>query len=254
MSGKSFSNKVVFISGASSGIGAATAIEFTKEGANVVINGRNETKLKNVYKQCEAFGKKPLIIKADISKDEEAKAAIDETIKTFGKLDVLVNNAGFSRSGSILDGNLIASYDEIMATNVRGAMHLTALAAPHLIKTKGNIINISSVAGTAVPLLPQFISYCVSKAALDHFTRCSALELSKHGIRVNTVSPGPVTTDFQINAGIKDIMVDRTIPTALNRVSESIEIADVILFLASDKAKAITGSNYVSDNGFLLVN
>ncbi|XP_014368227.2 3-oxoacyl-[acyl-carrier-protein] reductase FabG [Papilio machaon] len=248
----SFKDKVVFISGASSGIGAATAIEFTKEGANVVINGRNETKLKNVYQQCEKHGKKPFIIKADISKDDEAKSAIEETIKQFGKLDILVNNAGFTKPGSILDGNLLKSYDEVMSTNVRAAMHLTALAAPHLIKTKGNIVNVSSISGSSMPVKPQLISYCVSKAAIDHFTRCAALELSEHGVRVNAVSPGPVITDFRRNAGVGEDITERENLTALKRISESIEIADLILFLASDKAKGITGSNYVSDNGCLI--
>ncbi|XP_068623745.1 3-oxoacyl-[acyl-carrier-protein] reductase FabG-like [Battus philenor] len=248
----SFKDKVIFISGASSGIGAAAAIEFAKQGGSVVINGRNETKLKNVYEQCKVYSKNIHVIKADISKDEEAKAAINDTIKVFKKLDVLVNNAGLARLGSILDGNLLGSFDQIMPTNVRAAMNLTALAAPHLIKTKGNIINISSIAGSTTPILPPFISYCVSKAALDQFSRCSALELSEFGIRVNTISPGPVTTDFQENAGIENILATRKIPTALKRVSESIEIADLILFLASDKAKGITGSNYISDNGCLI--
>ncbi|KPI93178.1 3-oxoacyl-[acyl-carrier-protein] reductase FabG [Papilio xuthus] len=249
-----FVGKVVFISGASSGIGAATAVEFAKEGANVVINGRNETKLKNIYQQCEEYSKKTLIVKADISKDEEAKAAIEETIKQFGQLDVLVNNAGFSKSGSILDGNLLSSYDSVMATNVRGAVHLTQLATPHLIKSKGNIINVSSVAGSSCPILPQMISYCVSKAALDHFTRCAALELSGLGVRVNAVSPGPVETDFRQNSGLGEGNRNlRANYTPLKRVSDSIEIADLILFsLASDKAKGITGSNYVSDNGYLI--
>ncbi|KPJ07784.1 3-oxoacyl-[acyl-carrier-protein] reductase FabG [Papilio machaon] len=246
-----FADKVVFISGASSGIGAATAIEFAKEGANVVINGRNETKLKNIFQQCAEHGKEPLIVKADISKDEEAKRAIEKTIEQFGRLDVLVNNAGFSKSGTILDGNLMSSYDAVIATNLRAAMHLTELATPHLIKTKGNIINVSSICGSSVPVTPILISYCVSKAALDHFTRCAALELSEFGVRVNVVSPGPVLTDFQENSGmVRD--TDQKGFTALKRVSESKEIADLILFLASDKAKGITGSNYVCDNGFLL--
>ncbi|XP_013147148.1 PREDICTED: glucose 1-dehydrogenase 3-like [Papilio polytes] len=252
----SFADKVVFISGASSGIGAATAIEFAKEGANVIINGfnniENETKLNNVYKQCEKYGKKPLIVKADISKDEEAKTAIEETIKHFGRLDVLVNNAGVSKSGSILDGNLMASYDAVMATNLRAVMHLTTLATPYLIKTKGNIINISSVSGKSSPVLPQMLSYGISKAALDHFTRCAALELSEYGVRVNAISPGPVETDFRQNAGLGiGNRTERENLTPLKRVSKPIEIAVLILFLASDKAKGITGSDFVSDNGFL---
>ncbi|CAG5049599.1 unnamed protein product [Parnassius apollo] len=248
----SFTGKVVFISGASSGIGAAAAIEFAKQDADVVIIGRNEAKMNNVYKQCEAHGKKPLVIKADISKDKEAKAAINKTIDKFGKLDILVNNAGIMRLGSILNGNLLESYDEVMSTNLRAVMHLTALAAPHLIKTKGNIINISSIAGEIFPIVPEFMSYSVSKAALNHFTRCSASELAGYGVRVNSISPGPVKTDFAENSGITDLITKANFKTPLGRVSDAVEIADLILYLSSDKAKGITGSNYVTDNGCLI--
>ncbi|CAK1590519.1 unnamed protein product [Parnassius mnemosyne] len=248
----SFTGKVVFISGASSGIGAAAAIEFAKQDADVVIIGRNESKMKNVYKQCEVHGKKPLVIKADISKDEEAKAAINKTIDKFGKLDILVNNAGIMRLGSILNGNLLESYDEVMSTNLRAVMHLTTLATPYLIKTKGNIINISSIAGEMMPTVPEFMPYFVSKAALNHFTRCSASELAAYGIRVNSISPGPVKTDFGENSGITDLLTNANFTTPLDRVSDAVEIADLILYLSSDKAKGITGSNYVTDNGCLI--
>ncbi|XP_072934768.1 uncharacterized short-chain type dehydrogenase/reductase y4vI-like [Epargyreus clarus] len=246
----SFANKVVLITGASSGIGAATAVLFTKEGANVAIVGRNEAKLKIVEQNCAKNGKKPLVIKADISKDDAAAAMVKKTVDTFGKLDVLVNNAGFAKFGTVLDGNIMEAYDAIMAVNVRALIYITTLAVPHLIKTKGNIVNISSVAASSVPIMPIMTSYYVSKAALNHFSRAVALELAPHGVRVNTISPGPVKTDFLENAGASFDTED--VKTALGRVSESEEVADVILFIASDKAIAITGSDYITDNGFLL--
>lgn len=246
----SFANKVVLVTGASSGIGAATAVLFSKEGANVAIAGRNEAKLKKVEEKCAKSGKKPLVIKADISKDDEAYAMVKKTVDTFGKLDVLVNNAGLVKFGTVLEGNIMEAYDAIMAVNVRAQIYITTLAVPHLIKTKGNIVNISSVAGSSVPIMPFMISYYVSKAAFNQFSRAVALELAPHGVRVNTVSPGPVKTDFLINAEATFNAED--FKTPLGRVSESEEVADVILFLASDKAVAITGSDYVTDNGFLL--
>ncbi|XP_053625110.1 3-oxoacyl-[acyl-carrier-protein] reductase FabG-like [Plodia interpunctella] len=245
----SFKDKVVLVTGASSGIGAATAILFAKEGADVVLVGRNETKLKKVTQDCATFGKHPLVIKADVSDDDDNRRIINDTIAKFNKLDVLVNNAGISRMGPILGGQITEQYDEIMKTNVRSVVRLTSLAAPYLIKTKGNIVNVSSVAGRAI--FDQSAAYCTSKAALTHFSRASALELARHGVRVNVVSPGPVYTDILINAGIPMTFDDVNIKTALNRISNPEEIGDIILFLASDKAKGITGSDYVSDNGYL---
>ncbi|KAI5633645.1 short chain dehydrogenase domain-containing protein [Phthorimaea operculella] len=198
----SFKNKVVLVTGASSGIGAATAILFAKEGANVSMVGRNKKKLDDVAAKVGAVGKAPLVINADVSKDIDVKRIITETISKFGKLDVLVNNAGFASNGSILNGKILKAYDAIMSVNVRAVINLTTLAAPHLAATKGNIINVSNLSSTTTPSRPDFTAYFVSKAALDHFTRGAALELASLGIRVNSVNPGPVKTDFMENANI----------------------------------------------------
>ncbi|XP_059046911.1 uncharacterized oxidoreductase SSP0419-like [Achroia grisella] len=249
----SFSNKVVIVTGASSGIGAATAVQFAKEGAKVVIVGRNESKLKNVAEQCARSGNKPLVVKADVSNDDEVKRIVTETINEFGQIDVLVNNAGMAFYGNILSGDILQAYDKTLAVNMRAVVLLTSLVAPHLVKTKGNIVNISSIAGKKATM-SGFIPYEVSKAALDHFTRGAALELAPSGVRVNTVSPGPVRTDFiDNNTGKSEISWDAMgaiVP--LKRVSDPIEIAEIILYLASEKAKGVTGSDFVSDNGGLL--
>ncbi|XP_063540952.1 A-factor type gamma-butyrolactone 1'-reductase (1S-forming)-like [Cydia strobilella] len=253
----SFTGKVVLVTGASSGIGAAAAILFTKEGARVAIVGRNETKLGNVAKQCAEKGETPLVIKANVSNEEEASTIVQQTVDKFGKLDVLINNAGFSKQGTLLDGKILEAYDDVMKTNVRAAIHLTTLATPHLIKTKGNIINTSSIGSLRVPQVTTHVTYSVSKAALDHFTRCAALELAPSGVRVNSVNPGPVRTDILQNSGIQnpdDVWEKLKSGTALNRIGEPEEIAELMLFLASEKARSITGSIYVSDNGFLLKN
>ncbi|XP_047999161.1 A-factor type gamma-butyrolactone 1'-reductase (1S-forming)-like [Leguminivora glycinivorella] len=253
----SFSGKVVLVTGASSGIGAAAAILFTKEGAKVAIVGRNETKLGNVAKQCGEKGEQPLVIKADIFNEEEASNIVQKTVDKFGRLDVLINNAGFSKLGSILDGKILEAYDAVMKTNMRAAIQLTTLAAPHLIKTKGNIINTSSTGSLHVPQSPTHAAYCISKAALDHFTRCAALELASSGVRVNSVNPGPVKTDILENSNVPNpdaVWEHFRRSTALNKIAEPEEIAELMLFLASDKARSITGSIYVADNGFLLKN
>ncbi|XP_045491157.1 uncharacterized oxidoreductase SAUSA300_2422-like [Colias croceus] len=242
----SFLNKVVLVTGASSGIGAATSILFAKEGAKVAMIGRNEKKLQNVAQQCKT---KPLVIKADISNDNEVRGLIKDTIDTFGKLDVLVNNAGIVRYASILDENLMKCYDEVMRTNLRAHVFTTHLALPYLIKSGGNIINVSSSGGSSLPAIPCILSYLISKAGVDHFTRAAALELAPSGVRVNAVSPGPVRTDVMENSGIQASWDEAKPLTVLNKIAEPEEIAELIMYLASDKAKSITGSNYVCDNG-----
>ncbi|XP_046978598.1 3-oxoacyl-[acyl-carrier-protein] reductase FabG-like [Vanessa cardui] len=245
----SFKNKVVIVTGASSGIGASASIMFSKEGARVVMVGRNETKLSAVAAKCSS----PLVVRADIANDDDARKVIDQTITKFGQIDVLVNNAGMTmENGGILADDMMTAYDNIMNINLRAVVHLTNLAAPYLVKTKGNIVNISSIAGIMPPFGPGMTNYYISKAALNHFTVCCATELGPHGVRVNVISPGPVRTDFMENAKAAFTWDDFPPMTLLNRVSEPEEMADMILFLASDKAKSVTGANYVNDNGMLI--
>lgn len=239
------------MTGGSAGIGATTAVTFAKEGAKVVIGGRNEEKLKKVSEECLQYSPYCHCIKADITNEDDAKRIIDETIEKYGRLDILVNNAGIIREGSILDGKLLNVYDEVMNTNLKSIVVMTCLAAPHIIKTKGNIVNVSSIAGTRVRS-PRFLAYSASKAGLDIFTRGSALELAAHGVRVNAVSPGPTKTDIYKSTGLKDKIEDFKTTATLGRISDTQEVADLIIFLASDKAKGITGSNYICDNGSLL--
>lgn len=182
-----FTGKTVIVTGASSGIGAQAAREFAKLGANVTLSGRNVENLHEVAKECSADGIKTLVIAGDVADLENAKKIIEETIKKFSQIDVLVNNAGVLEVGTI-ENTSIEQYDRVMNTNVRAIYHLTMLAVPHLIATQGNIVNISSVNG--IRSFPGVLAYNVSKAALDQFTRCVALELAPKNVRVNSVNPG----------------------------------------------------------------
>nr|XP_021183765.2 uncharacterized oxidoreductase TM_0325 [Helicoverpa armigera] len=246
----SFSKMVVLITGGSAGIGATTAELFAKECATVAIVGRNEANLNKVAKCCESFGAPSLAIKADIATDEAANLIVKKTIDKFGKLDVLVNNAGILREAALEADNFLKIFDDVMNVNIRGAARLTYYAAPHIIKTKGNIINISSIAGLCTQR-PKNIAYRTSKAALNHFSRSVALELAPHGVRVNSICPGPTHTG--LFDGLAVTADDLKSKAALNRVLDTIEIANMILYLASDKAKGITGSNFLIDNGVLLM-
>lgn len=182
-----FTGKTVIVTGASSGIGAQAAREFAKLGANVTLSGRNVENLQEVAKECSADGSKTLVIAGDVADLENAKKIIEETIKKFSQIDVLVNNAGVLEVGTI-ENTSIEQYDRVMNTNVRAIYHLTMLAVPHLIAMQGNIVNISSVNG--IRSFPGVLAYNISKAALDQFTRCVALELAPKNVRVNSVNPG----------------------------------------------------------------
>ncbi|XP_063540763.1 3-oxoacyl-[acyl-carrier-protein] reductase FabG-like [Cydia strobilella] len=248
-----FKGKVAIVTGAASGMGAATVKALAREGAKVALVDKDEENLKKVATQCEQHGNKPLIIRADITKDEEVKTIVKETIDRFGQLDILINNAGAAISTSILDENLMKNFDLIMNTNLRSMVYLTHLAAPYLIKTKGNVVNTSSISSLRV--FEGLVTYSISKAGVDHFTRCVALDLAAHGVRVNAVNPGTTMTNIMQNGGLPnddkawEYWKDRT---ALKKVAEPEDIADLILFLASDKARSITGSTYFCENGILL--
>lgn len=246
----SFEGKVVIVTGSSAGIGASTAIQFAKEGAQVIIVGTNEVRLRSVKEKCEKFGKTPLVVQGDIAKGADGIRIIDETVNKFGRIDVLVNNAGIGSTNDITNKNFMEGFDHIMNVNLRGVVFITHQAIPHLIKSEGNIVNISSITGIGTLGIPTIVPYCVSMAGLNHFTRSTALNLASYGVRANKISPGPVRKDVAESAAFEQVSET----TALKRVSDPEEIADLILFMASDRARGITGSNFVSDNGVLVKN
>lgn len=244
-----FAGKVVIVTGASSGIGAATAVFLSKLGAKLSLIGRNVDNLQKVSNDC---GKEStLVVPADVTKESDVENIIKKTIEHYGQLDILVNNAGILESGTI-ENTSLAQYDRLMNTNVRSIYHLTMLAVPHLLQTKGNIVNVSSVNG--IRSFPGVLAYNVSKAAVDQFTRCVALELASKGVRVNCVNPGVTVTELQKRGGLNDqqyaAFLERTKEThALGRPGKPEEVAATIAFLASELASNITGASVPVDGG-----
>lgn len=193
--------KVALITGASSGIGAVTAELFTKLGASIAITGRKENNLANVGFNCQKHGEKPLLIPADLSKEDDINNIMEKTISHFGKLNILINCAGIIDFGTI-ENTSLEQYDRVFRTNVRSVYQLTMLAVPHLISTKGSIVNVSSVNG--MRSFPGVLAYNMSKSALDQFTKCVALELASKQVRVNSVNPGVIITELQKRGGLTD--------------------------------------------------
>lgn len=247
-----FKEKVVLITGGSSGIGADCAKHFAKLGANVVIVGRNVDRLVEVSHEITSKGfEEPLVIVADVTKDSER--IIKETIDQFGKLDVLVNNAGMMTEENI-ENITMEAFDFTMDVNLRSIVFLTQLAIPYLAKNQGNIVNVSSTAG--VKAVPNLLSYCMSKSSLDMFTKCVALEVASKGVRVNSVNPAAIKTPLFKTMGI-DHDAEQELYKAykekypLGRVGEVSDTSAAIAYLASDAACFITGVLFPVDGGAL---
>lgn len=248
---KQLQDRVALISGASSGIGAAVARCFAKAGAIVAIIGRNKENLQKLADSIiEADGQAFPII-ADLATPEGAKQAVEQTAAKFGKIDILVNAAGIISMGNITNTTMTA-WDEMMQINLRSVFELMQLVLPYMSAPTGNIVNVSSVTG--LRSFPGVLAYCVSKAAVDQLTRCAALELAEKGIRVNAVNPGVVVTNLHKRSGMTEenyqAFLERSKTThPIGRPGTPEEVAELILFLASDQATWITGATYAIDGG-----
>jgi NAD(P)-dependent dehydrogenase (short-subunit alcohol dehydrogenase family) len=246
-----FKGKVVLVTGATSGIGRASALRFAEAGASISAIGRREDALAQVIKEVERLGGKALALRADLAVEADAEGIVSQTVEHFGTIDVLVNAAGHISSGSIEDTSL-ETWDAMLNINLRSVFLLMQKALPAIIQRRGNIVNVSSVTGLRA--FPGVIAYCVSKAGLDQLTRCAALELAAKGVRVNAVNPGVVVTEIHKRGGMSEdqyaAFLERSKQThPLGRVGEAREIAELIFFLASDSASWITGATYSIDGG-----
>lgn len=243
--------KIALVTGASSGIGRAVSLLFARHGANVLAVGRNQSELGSLRddaRQSEGLVKTHL---ADLTLTSQVDRLVTDTIEAYGKIDVLVNCAGIIKTGSIEDTTL-EDWDKMMNVNLRSMFYLTQKCVPYLVRSKGNVVNVSSVTGTRA--FPNVLAYCVSKAATDQLTRCAALELAAKGVRVNAVNPGVVITNLHKRGGMSEPNYEKFVENAqkthpLGRAGTPEEIAELILFLASEKASWITGATYAIDGG-----
>ncbi|KAK3863835.1 hypothetical protein Pcinc_030425 [Petrolisthes cinctipes] len=246
--------KVALITGATSGIGRESAIALAREGCYVAITGRNIEALQEVFKLCCDAGlpqEKVLSVPANLNDDKDCEQVVSATVSHFGHLDILVNNAGILVKGGIQNIS-VEDYDKQMHINTRQVFLLMKLALPHILERKGNIVNVSSVTGLRA--FPGIVAYTMSKAAVDQLTRSVALEVADRGVRVNAVNPGVIVTDLHYRAGMTDeaylkfLEFSKT-THAMGRVGEAREVADAVVFLASEKSSFITGATLPIDGG-----
>ena len=245
-----FPKRVFLVTGASSGIGRACARALGAEGANVVTAGRRQGRLDETVRHIQEAGGQAIAVTGDVNDEATCQAWVQAAANGFGGLDGLVNAAGVIGTGG-LEQTETAEWDRMMSTNVRSLFVLTRLAVPALAKRRGSVVNISSVAG----LRPYggLMAYCVSKAAVDMFTRCAALDLAPQGIRVNAVNPGVVVTELHTTSNaVPDYpaFLERSKTThPIGRVGQPEEVASLVLYLMSDEAGWVTGSTYSIDGG-----
>ena len=248
----SLKGKVAIVTGGNSGIGASIVLEIAKQGANIVIDYVfNEQSTEELEKKVIALGDQVIGVDADVSKIADLQMLIDATVKKFGRLDIMVNNAGVETRTSVLD-TTESQYDKVLSINLKSAFFGTQIAAKQMIKQGGGgrIINITSVHEDWP--MPNNTPYCLSKGGMRMLTRTAALELAKYNILINGVAPGAVATPINVSTMKNPKLLeelDSVIP--LGRMAKPEEIATVVAFLSGDGASYMTASTVIVDGGLM---
>jgi NAD(P)-dependent dehydrogenase (short-subunit alcohol dehydrogenase family) len=241
--------KIALITGGGTGIGAACAQTFAQEGAAVVITGRRRDVLEKLVKEIERGKGRALAVAGSVTDEAHARNAVDQAVRAFGKLDVLVNNAGQLAFGKPLHETDEATWSEILAVNLTGAYRMIKAAVPAMLKAGGgSIVNVSSIASLVG--IPMLAAYSATKGGLDTLTRCVAVDYAAQKIRCNSVCPGLVDTPMAeglINN--KEALAQLLSAYPLGRPGTSEEIAKLILYLASDESAWMTGTVIPIDGG-----
>lgn len=250
---KKLENKVAIVTGAGSGIGKATALLFSKEGAKVVVSDINEEHGKQVTDEILNSGGTAIFVKADTSKAEDNQKLVEETIKVFGKLDIAVNNAGIGGEINKAGEMSLEGWQKVIDINLTGVFYGVKYQAPEMVKNgSGSIVNIASILGQVG--FEKSAAYVAAKHGVVGLTKTAAWEYAKEKVRVNAVGPGFIYTGLVNEESMgKEVLQYLETKHAFGRLGESEEVANLILFLASDDASFITGSYYPVDGGYLAV-
>jgi len=242
--------RVCLVTGGGSGIGLATARLMAKEGAAaVVIAGRREAEGEAAALACREAGAKALFQRTDVTREDEVERLIEATLSRFGRLDVAFNNAGFQEKRAPLETQTDAVFDKVFDANLRSVFFCLRRQIPAMLPGGGRIVINASVSGTRNPY-PGLALYSASKAAVMSLMRSAALENAPRGIRINAISPGRVVTDMMLGSGVADMAaVAAGLP--LRRMGQPEEVAEAVLFLASDESSYVVGHVLCADGGFL---
>jgi NAD(P)-dependent dehydrogenase (short-subunit alcohol dehydrogenase family) len=246
----SFSGKVVLITGATSGIGKATAEAFAQQGARVFFCGRRENLGKQVEQRIQAMGGEATYLRADVQQAASVKAFVDACVTKYGRLDIAFNNAGIDYPPAPTAATKIEEFDDLMNTNARGVFLGMKYEIPHILKTNGGaIINMASIGGHRA--FPNILGYGASKAAVIHMTKMAAQEYGS--IRINAVLPGPINTAMldRVKRDWKVTEEQLVAPYPMKRVGQPSEVANLVLWLASDAASYVSGGEFSVDGGGL---
>jgi len=241
-------NKVALISGGARGMGAAEARMFAREGAKVVIGDVLDAEGQQVEAEINEIGGECVFIHLDVTQESEWQRAVETAVTQFGKLDVLVNNAGIVRRTSIEDTSA-EEWDLVMDVNAKGVFLGTKAAIPEMRKAGGgSIVNISSISG----MVASSGAYNASKGAVRIFTKSAAIQYAKEGIRVNSVHPGSIDTPMAENRLTNpELQREAEASHPMGRTGQPDEVAYGVLFLASDESSFMTGSELVIDGGYI---
>ncbi len=247
-----FSNNVALVTGATSGIGRATALAFAREGAGVVVSGRRQKEGQTVVDEIKAAGGDALFLRADMTNEADIAGLIERTLEHFGRLDVAFNNAGLLGPQNAFVDQTLADYDQIFAINVRGVFLSMKHQISAMLRTGGGaIVNNASIGGSLG--FPNVALYVASKHAVLGLTRTAALEYARQNVRVNAVSPAGIQTDMLDGAfGIGDSDPKRAFAEShpIGRLGSPEEIADAVLYLSAPGAAFVTGHDLLVDGGF----
>src|SRR5437667_12218116 len=241
--------KVALVTGALTGIGRAAAIIFAQEGAHIVVSGRRDKQGQELVAELQGLGAEAIFVRTDVREDEDVRNLVDQTVKRFGRLDIAVNNAGTEGTPGPVTEQTAETYNATFETNVLG----TLLSMKHelrvmLAQGHGSIVNVSSTYGRTGAAGASV--YAASKHAVEGLTKSAALEVAGRGVRVNAVAPGPIDTGMLNRfTGTDERKAGLVATVPLHRLGAPEEIAQTIVFLASDKAAFITGASFAADGG-----
>ena len=248
---KPFQDKVVLITGGTSGIGRATAVAFGREGASVVVSGRRAEEGNRTVELVQATGGRGLFVRADVSNPTDVEKMLATVVSRFGRLDVAFNNAGVEDAAAPFHEQTVENFDRVMGINVKGLwLSMQAEIRQMLQQGGGAIVNTSSVGGLIA--ITNNATYVATKHAVIGFTKAAALEYAKQRIRVNAVAPAAIDTDMVRRFASEQPVLDQLARAhPIGRIGQSEEVAEAVLWLASPAAAFVTGHTLVVDGGYL---